>query len=40
MVRLEKLNVDLKNIAYKDELTGVNTIEKFKFGCKSKYLYT
>ena len=25
MVRLEKLNVDLKNIAYKDELTGVNT---------------
>ncbi|CCK97989.1 signaling protein [Clostridioides difficile] len=30
MIKLEKLNVDLKNIAYKDELTGVNTIEKFK----------
>lgn len=30
MIKLEKLNVDLKNIAYKDELTGANTIEKFK----------
>lgn len=30
MVRLEKLNVDLKNIVYKDELIGVNIIEKFK----------
>ncbi|KPI50661.1 diguanylate phosphodiesterase [Clostridioides difficile] len=30
LISLEKLNVDLKNIAYKDELTGANTIEKFK----------
>lgn len=38
LIRLEKLNVDLKNIAYKDELTGVNTIEKFKLDAE-QYIY-
>ncbi|MCC0674726.1 MULTISPECIES: GGDEF domain-containing phosphodiesterase [unclassified Clostridioides] len=38
LIRLEKLNVDLKNIAYKDELTGANTIDKFKLDAE-QYIY-